>query len=86
MEFLQHQIGESDAEVGQITSAWCRGYAETAEEILVNLVAVVWCQINEISTEQNFFGAEYVKFGGHQGTPRTRRYAKKTSAYFGDIW
>ena len=44
MEFLQHQIGESDAEVGQITS----GYAETAEEILVNLVAVVWCQINEI--------------------------------------
>ena len=48
MEFLQNQIGESDAEVGRITSAWHRGYAETAEEILVNLVAVVWCQINEI--------------------------------------
>ena len=40
MEFLQHQIGESDAEVGRITSAWHWGYAETAEEILVNLVAV----------------------------------------------
>ena len=63
MEFLQHQIGESDAEVGQITSAWRRGYAKTAEEILVNLVAVVWCQINEVNyvflgiSDQNIYAA-----------------------------